>query len=65
MTKRWSSTRSNLLQTKRKAAKEARAKAIGDIESWLAEQGAVESVKYDEDTGEPYRSFSIDLTKGE
>ena len=30
-----------------------------DLEQWLEDQGAVESVKYDEDTGRPYRSFSI------
>jgi hypothetical protein len=62
MTKKWSGTRSEPLKTKRKASKERR-KAEGDIEQWLREQGAVESVKYDEDTGQPYRSFAIDLTK--
>lgn len=34
-----------------------------EIASWLYEQNAVESIKYDEDTGEPYRCFDIDLTK--
>lgn len=63
MTKRWSSTKSMDGQTKRGASQRARAKASSDLEKWMAEQGAVESVKYDEDTGKPYRCFSIDLTK--
>lgn len=40
-----------------------RQKAEQDVLKWLREQGAVESVKYDEDTGQPYRAFTIDLTK--
>jgi len=39
------------------------AEASTDLQKWLAEQGAVESIKYDEDTGEPYRAFTIDLAK--
>lgn len=30
---------------------------------WLAQEGAIEGIKYDEDTGKPYRVFTIDLTK--
>lgn len=43
------------------AARKAKAKT--DIEAWLREQGAVESVGYDEDTGMSQRRFTIDLTK--
>ena len=39
------------------------ADASKSIQKWLAEQGAVESIKYDEDTGRPYRAFTVDLTK--
>lgn len=63
MTKKYSSTRSDLTQTKRYAAHVARRKASQEVEDWLREQGAVEGVKYDEDTGKPCRVFTIDLTK--
>lgn len=33
------------------------------VMEWLAAEGAVEGVKYDEDTGRPYRVFTIDLTR--
>lgn len=33
------------------------------IEDWLKKQGAVEGIKYDEDTGQKIRVFTIDLTK--
>lgn len=39
------------------------AKATSDIEKWCKEQGATESVTYDEETGQPLRTFTIDLTK--
>lgn len=39
------------------------ADASRSLQKWLAEQGAIESVKFDQDTGEPYRAFIIDLTK--
>ena len=41
----------------------AKAKAAQTIEAWLKEQGGTESIKYDEETGEPYRCVTIDLTK--
>ena len=63
MTKKWSSTRSLDGQTKREASKNTRRKSSNDIKRWLKDQGAVESVKYDEDTGEPHRVFTICLTK--
>ena len=43
--------------------KHSRAKAKSELEQWLQDQGATESVKFDEDTGRPMRVFSIDLTK--
>lgn len=63
MTKKWSSTKSMDGQTKRQASKAMRRKKPATVMEWLATEGAVESVKYDEDTGEPYRCFTIDLTK--
>ena len=62
MTKKWSSTASMDGKTKRQASKERR-RAENDVEKWLQEQGAVESVTFDEDTGRPMRTFTIDLTK--
>lgn len=38
-------------------------RATNDVEKWLAEQGAVESRTFDEETGRPMRTFTIDLTK--
>ena len=32
-----------------------------EILDWLKTQGATESVKYDEDTGRPYRAFTIKI----
>jgi chromosome segregation and condensation protein ScpB len=52
-------------QTKRQASKSTRRAAADPILQYLKEQGAIESVKYDEDTGKPYRAFTIDLTKGD
>ena len=63
MTKKWSSTASGDGRTKRRAAKDERRKAERDVEKWLADQGAVESRTFDEETGRPMRTFTIDLTK--
>jgi hypothetical protein len=63
MTKKWSSTKSMDGQTKRQASKGARRKEPKTVMEWLEHEGAVEAVKYDEDTGKPYRVFTIDLTK--
>lgn len=37
--------------------------AADEIEKWLREQGAVESRTFDEETGRPMRTFTIDLTR--
>ena len=63
MTKKWSSTKSMDGQTKRQASKSSRRKEPKTVMEWLASEGAVESVKYDEDTGKPLRCFTIDLRK--
>lgn len=61
MTKKWSATASGDGKTKRRASKAARHEAGHEIEQWLTNQGAVESVKFDEDTGAPVRVFTIKL----
>lgn len=63
MTKRWSATKSLDGQTKRQASKSQRCEETKDIETWLKEQGAVESVSFDEETGERLRSFKINLKR--
>ena len=63
MTKKWSSTASMDGKTKRQASKMTRRQSNNEIEKWCKEQGATESVTYDEETGMPMRTFSIDLTK--
>jgi hypothetical protein len=62
MTKKWSTTRSGA-GTKRQASHAARRKADTQVEKYLKEQGAVESVSYDEETGRPMQTLTIDLTK--
>ncbi len=42
-----------------------RHKANRELEQWLAENGAVETIAYDENTGQRIRRFTIDLTKSE
>lgn len=63
MTKRWSSTRSLDGQSKQQASKSTRRGTRDDLRKWLDEQGAVEGVSYDEETGRPMRTFTINLTK--
>lgn len=63
MTKKWSSTKSMDGQTKRQASKAARRKEPKTVMEWLVGENAVETVKFDEDTGRPYRVFTIDLTR--
>lgn len=63
MTKKWSSTASMDGKTKRRASKDERRKAESEVMQWLKDQGATEGVKFDEDTGEPMRTYTIDLTK--
>lgn len=63
MTKKWSSTRSMDGQTKRQASKMTRRESNAEIVKWCKEQGATESVTYDEETGAPLRTFTIDVTK--
>lgn len=63
MTKKWSSTASGDGQTKRQASKMTRRQSNEEIANWCKEQGASESVTYDEETGAPLRTFTIDLTK--
>lgn len=55
--------RERAAQIGRRAAKDERREAEREIERWLAEQGAVESCTFEEDTGRPMRTFTIDLTK--
>lgn len=51
-------------QLRRKAARKmTRAESNDEIERWLKDQGATESVTFDERTGKPLRTFTIDLTK--
>jgi hypothetical protein len=50
-------------QTKRQASKMTRRESNAEIVKWCKEQGATESVTYDEETGAPLRTFTIDVTK--
>lgn len=61
MTKRWSSTASGDGKTKRQASKMTRRQSNDEIVKWCKEQGATESVTFDEETGAPMRTFSIKL----
>ena len=48
---------------KKAAAASSHQKKPETVMEWLEQEGAVESVKYDEDTGLPYRCFTIDITR--
>lgn len=63
MTKKWSSTASLDGKTKRRASKDERREADSDLMRWLKDEGATESVTFDEETGRPMRTFTIDLKK--
>lgn len=41
----------------------ARQRVSDEIDKWLKENNAVESMTFDEETGRPMRTFTIDLTK--
>lgn len=56
--------RSEMTKTKRSAAKQGRVGAAKTVEDWRQEQGATESVTFDEKTGAAMRTFTIDLTRG-
>lgn len=53
-----------MTKTKRSAAKQGRVGAAKTVEDWRQEQGATESVTFDEKTGAAMRTFTIDLTRG-
>lgn len=48
------------LSVRRKTRPKLKCKGSG-LEKWLKDQGAVESVKFDEDTGRPMRTFTIKI----
>lgn len=61
MAKRSGSNDMSEYRSKRMTSKKARQTAADTIEDWCKEQGATESVTFDEETGEPLRTFTIKL----